>query len=127
MKLTETITTNFYITDCASCGVRFAITERLEKERREDGHSFYCPNGHSLSFGGGEVARLKKQKAALEFQLADARTVYRDEVAAREKVEEKLKRTKKRIANGACPCCHRQFVNLHRHMAGKHPDYTVTP
>jgi hypothetical protein len=31
---------------------------------------------------------------------------------------------KQRVANGVCPCCHRSFVNLHRHMAGQHPDYT---
>ncbi len=32
-------------------------------------------------------------------------------------------RTKKRIANGTCPCCTRTFTNLARHIAAKHPDY----
>lgn len=36
----------------------------------------------------------------------------------------RLTKTKKRIANGVCPCCNRHFVNLERHMTGKHPDYT---
>lgn len=34
-----------------------------------------------------------------------------------------LTKTRKRIANGVCPCCHRTFQNLARHMAGQHPAY----
>lgn len=30
---------------------------------------------------------------------------------------------KKRAANGVCPCCNRTFVDLARHMAGKHPTF----
>ena len=35
----------------------------------------------------------------------------------------KIKRIEKRVANGVCPCCHRQFVQLTRHMKNKHPEY----
>jgi len=32
-------------------------------------------------------------------------------------------RLQKRIKNGVCPCCHRSFVQLSRHMASKHPGF----
>ncbi len=34
-----------------------------------------------------------------------------------------LKRIKRQISNGACPCCKRSFQNLVQHMKIKHPDY----
>jgi len=33
-----------------------------------------------------------------------------------------LTKLKKRVTNGVCPCCHRSFQNLRRHMATKHPN-----
>lgn len=48
-------------TDCANCGVIFAVTAQFDASRRRDGNGFYCPNGHPLTYGAGEVGRLKKR------------------------------------------------------------------
>jgi chemotaxis response regulator CheB len=34
-----------------------------------------------------------------------------------------LTKTKKRVANGVCPCCNRTFKQLARHMKAKHPEF----
>jgi len=34
-----------------------------------------------------------------------------------------LTRMTNRIAFGVCPCCHRHFDNLQRHIATKHPEF----
>ena len=33
--------------------------------------------------------------------------------------------TKNRIARGKCPCCHKDFKDLHEHMAAQHPTYAT--
>ena len=39
---------------CATegCGVVFYLTKGYEGRRQKDHKSFYCPNGHSLLYGG---------------------------------------------------------------------------
>lgn len=118
-------------TQCSECGIIYAIPkDRLDRERNHKGKGWYCPNGHSQVFKETEAMRLKHKLDQME---AD-RDWYRN---SREKVIEQrdgalrslsatkghLTRTKKRIANGVCPCCHRHFENLERHMKGKHPEY----
>ena len=46
---------------CANCGVRFGITKQLHDQRRKDGDAFYCPNGHSLTYGKSEADKLRRQ------------------------------------------------------------------
>jgi hypothetical protein len=57
---------------CASCGVEFCLPDGLHAARRKDGRSFWCPNGHSLSFS---PTRDEKRIAELEQQLAAAERV----------------------------------------------------
>lgn len=62
----------------------------------------------------------------MEAREADIRTEQRrleSERRAHAATKGQLTKTKKRIANGVCPCCNRSFANLERHMAGQHPDY----
>jgi hypothetical protein len=35
---------------CASCGIKFAVPEYYEQQRRKDHNTFYCPNGHHLHY-----------------------------------------------------------------------------
>ena len=46
---------------CAQCGVVFAMPTILTGALKKTGQTFYCPNGHSLSFGKGENDRLRGQ------------------------------------------------------------------
>jgi len=38
-----------------------------------------------------------------------------------------LTKTKRRVANGVCPCCNRTFADLSAHMHGQHPEYGEVP
>ena len=118
---TETIT--LQEATCVSCGIIFAVPEHWLNNKRKSGESFYCPNGHSLSFGKGtdtilreQMQSEKKRYERLEAQLTNAR----DQLQA---TQQELEKHKKRTANGVCPCCNRSFAQLHRHMKTKHPDY----
>lgn len=110
-------------TYCAACGVVFAAPECLLRQRREEGGSFFCPNGHSLRYTKSEVQKLRdrldRAEARVQFQ-SDQREAAERSAAAQRGANTKLR---KRIAAGVCPCCHRSFSNLQRHMSGQHADY----
>lgn len=103
--------------------MQFAIPEALLDASRNHGTSFYCPKGHCLRIGEGEVARLKKQleneKTRREWAEKNADTARKAEAIVRGK----LKAQTERVKNGVCPCCNRTFQNLMRHMATKHPEF----
>lgn len=118
------------VQSCVSCGIHFAAPEHFLNKRRQSGGTFYCPNGHSLSWTETEIDRLKKQVKQKDDALA-RQIAYTDQVRAdRDHVERRLSatkgvltRTKNRVSKGVCPCCNRHFVNLQRHMQGQHPEY----
>lgn len=112
---------NLKTTECYKCGVIFGMPEEMFGYRLNDHQSFFCPNGHCQSFiGKSEAEKLRERLEAEQRKLANAQF----EIMAAEK---KVKRLEKRIKNGVCPCCHRQFIQLTRHMKTKHPDYAETP
>lgn len=104
----------WYVSHCPSCDCEFALTNRMEKNRRADGASFYCPNGHSMSFSGENEAvrrerdRLKQEVARLEQEVESAKA--------------SAQRAHRRVAAGVCPCCNRTFQNVARHMKTQHPN-----
>src|SRR5262245_38750575 len=113
--------------DCIACDVVFAMPERLMRELRQTGATFYCPRGHSMVYDDNENDRLRKQVERLQAQRVHADDQRK--AAERALMAQKGQNTKlrNRIANGVCPCCHRSFVNLRRHMTAKHPDFTENP
>jgi hypothetical protein len=111
--------------ECASCGICFAIPGSFERQRRDDGETFYCPSGHKNVYRKTEAQRLMEQLKAKERELRAVKCdilreqkLRTDERIAREKVERKLKR----VHRGVCPCCKRTFQNIQRHMETKHPE-----
>lgn len=112
-----------YVSDCADCGVVFAMTEDLKERRRQDHRTFYCPNGHSMSFRGKtdkqKLDEARARETALEDQLRAA-------IREGENTRTALLRDRTRFANGVCPCCNRSFANVRRHINDQHPDYDVT-
>lgn len=109
--------------ECCACGVVFGMSPALVRNRRETKDAFYCPNGHAQHYIKSTADKLreqleeeKKKLANTQFELMAAR--QRTQTVEREKVK-----LQKRIKNGACPCCHRQFTQLSRHMKIKHPEY----
>ena len=112
-------------TSCIACGMVFAVPQDWLAARRKDGQGFHCPGGHSLVFTVTENDKLRRQVK----QLEASRQAARDQAEAAERSNAALRgvitKTKKRVANGACPCCRRHFANLQGHMATKHPDYAA--
>lgn len=102
---------------CANCGLPFGITKEYMSCRRDDHGGFYCPNGHVNYYPQASEAEVLRKKLSDE-QARHANTQL--ELMAAQKSKQRLE---KRIKNGACPCCNKQFVQLTRHMKSKHPDY----
>lgn len=134
MSTTTTTTQRitWYIQDCIRCGTSFGVTGAYDDRRRADKRSFYCPNGHLMSYTESEADRLRKKLAAAEGNLKAqtertkrARESTEAERRRHSATKGQLTKTKKRISGGVCPCCNRSFINLGRHMAGQHPDYTT--
>lgn len=116
--------------DCINCGVRFGVPYGYTERRRQDKKSFYCPNGHSMAYTESEADRLRRERDRLKQDTArledERRAAQQREVAALERAqaaEKREARLKKRAAAGACPCCSRNFTNLARHIASKHPEF----
>lgn len=120
------------VTTCGECGAVFAMPRAFIAERQADRKTFYCPNGHARCYGESEIGRLQAElerersarKRETELRMA-ARKDAEHEALERRKLRTRVKNLKERVKNGVCPCCHRSFVQLARHMQTKHPDYTA--
>lgn len=111
------------VEECWVCGVHFGITETFWRRRQNDGGTFFCPKGCRISYGEGQVTKLKRQ-------LEEAETRRKWERDQREATERSLTATrgvvtklKKRASAGVCPCCNRQFQNVKLHVSRKHPEF----
>jgi hypothetical protein len=120
------------IITCSQCCVDFGLGADFQRRRRADHGTFYCPNGHSQYYPQDNAEeKLRKEKEHLEARLRSEReytererqrrlTAERQRAAAKGQVT----KIKNRVSKGVCPCCNRSFVNVARHMAGQHPEYT---
>ena len=129
-QFTEVLT--FTVMQCPiqGCGVPYALEDGFRTVRQERGGRWYCPNGHELVFMETEVDRQRKRADAAERNLTAVRgdrdyQQRRAEHQARRAVSLKgvVTRTKRRIAAGKCPCCHKRFGDVAEHMTAEHPDY----
>lgn len=109
-------TVTFYVETCCNCSIQFAMPMDMQNRLRRSGGNFYCPNGHCLHYGDTTEDKLRRELDATQSKLSNAQ--FELIVASK-----KVKRLEKKAKNGVCPCCHRQFVQLSRHMKTKHPDF----
>jgi hypothetical protein len=111
------MTIGFTKMNCGVCGIDFFVPDIFYQERRQSnaGLPWHCPNGHSRQFRESDldVARRERDRA-LQDQARLA-----DELTGKER---ELRRIKKRISNGVCPCCKRHFSNMERHIKTQHPE-----
>jgi glycerophosphoryl diester phosphodiesterase len=131
---TFTVMTKFVTQECNNCGVSFAVTEQFQNKRLEvrgPNNPFYCPNGHKMWYIGKSDADVQRERAEkLEQQLASAQKRIDFNIEAKQQAERQaaaargqVTKIKNRVGRGVCPCCNRQFENLHRHMTSKHPNF----
>ena len=111
------LTINFEPLECGECGIEFWVPVHWCDEKRRDHTGWRCPNGHGRHFGGASDVEVAKREAREALEKLEWE---RKRVA---KLERESKKLKRRIAAGVCPCCHRTFENLQRHMSGQHPDF----
>lgn len=118
--------------NCAECGGVFGMQNNFQKMRYEDGKTFYCPAGHTNYYAKreNELKALKQRNENLNKRLAWAEQSERHALEEAEHIKKEkaaikgqLTKTRKRIANGVCPCCHRTFQNVASHMMTKHADF----
>lgn len=82
---------------CPDCGVVFDVPDNFIAARQKDHRSFYCPSGHSMSYG-----KSKEEKRIADLELALSRTRretserFHDVLVEREEWKELAKR---------CPLC----------------------
>lgn len=119
MTYTETLV----VTHCW-CGVALAVPDNLHSWAQEKStNRIYCPLGHTFIYTESYEVRLERERQRHQATKDLLRAEERSHAATRGQ----LTKTKKRVGNGVCPCCHRTFVQLSRHMKAKHPDYVETP
>jgi NAD-dependent SIR2 family protein deacetylase len=119
-------TLTFKVVYCCNkgCGTPIAMPTQVYNRFLENHEFFHCCFGHPQHFSGpSEAEKLKKQ---LESER-ETTEWWRQKADQRERSAKAYKgqvtRLKNRVKNGVCPCCHRTFQNLQRHMHTKHPDY----
>ncbi len=112
---------------CISCGVEFCMPSALQRECVRVGalKSFYCPNGHSMTFSESATDKIRRERDLLRQQMAQKDDEITKQRLAAEKARKETERLKKRISGGVCPCCSRHFTNLERHMKTKHDGNVV--
>lgn len=117
---------------CITCGVVFAMPDGLQARLLETRRSFYCPNGHSMSYTGKTEAEKQKearQRAEAEAtrlrqRLDQAQAQIEHEAARARGYKGAMVKAKARSAKGVCPApgCKRSFVDVAKHVATKHPN-----
>ena len=111
---------------CAECAMTFAVPERFETDRRKDHKSFCCPAGHRQSFTAeSDEEKMRRERDIARQQLARAEQETASVNRRLENEKKEVKKLKKRAAAGACPCCHRSFLNMAIHMRKQHPNFVA--
>lgn len=124
----------FRVVESGCCNTTFAMTQRQYDEVWKEGRHFHCPRcGQRRIPKDVENLKLKREIEWLQNQRQSAEDDAAFERRERQHVQHQLAATKghqtrlkKRIAAGVCPCCHRTFQDLARHMHGQHPEFVAT-
>jgi hypothetical protein len=115
------------------CGIKHAVPSALYHHAKESSkNEIYCPLGHIFVYRDSDASALRKEKAVLERQLANALARERREQERRQATERTnralkghLTRWKRRVSNGVCPVagCKRHFPNVAEHVKTCHGDW----
>ena len=85
---------------CCNCGVTFLITNQHNNLLRKNKKHFYCPNGHSQSYGGNtETEKLNEKLKAKQLEVNRYSRNYYDQIEKTKEVNKKLRELKKKNKN----------------------------
>lgn len=119
---------------CITCFIAFRVPAGFTAWRREDCVSFYCPNGHSMSYSKNDrpLEIMRRERDLLAQRIAQRDDEIKRQREMREAAEREaavargqVTKLKKRAIGGVCPCCNRTFSALRKHMACKHPAFAA--
>jgi hypothetical protein len=135
MATTLTHVDELHVHTCPTCFIAYAIPTAMEDRKQADGGSWYCPNGHSISFTKSmkdKLDEMRRERDRLKQEQAwydDRHREQAAELASAKRAAAALKgentKIRKRVGHGVCPCCNRTFAQLARHMAAKHADFKL--
>lgn len=117
--------------ECCKCHILFAMPQDLQQRAINDQSiNFYCPKGHPQVYTSDKIKTLEAQlQRSLEEATREAARRREAEQERdhhwieRKKTNTRFKHLKERVKAGVCPCCHRTFQQLAKHMALKHPSF----
>jgi hypothetical protein len=108
---------------CPACFIPFWVPKGMQALRRQDHGSFYCPNGHSMSYSQETEAEKASRERDEARAARDKAWVERDKAERdRDAAKKDLETVTRRQTHGVCIHCHRTFQNVARHMSTKHPE-----
>ena len=120
MTATYVYSTILVSVDCGDCGIPHGLPQNLQAARAADGGSWYCPNGHRISYHETESQKYKRLYKAAEDRRAAV-------AAERDQAQASLRATKgvvtklrNRTAAGECPFCGAHVYQLSRHVTRQH-------
>lgn len=114
-------TVEFQIVTCALCGVGFMLTSKHITLLRKSHNYFYCPNGHSLSYGKTSCETdkeklekdLENQKHWVDVLSENNTELMRERWDMKKKILDLRKKD--------CPHCNKRFVDIKKHIRKSHP------
>lgn len=123
---TQTYTGSLTVYYCGSCSSPFGVPTTRANRGEEYGGKVWCSVcGFCMSWGAGEIEKLRAQLAREEGKVATARMEAKHAEDRRRAEKAAKTRLKNRIAKGICPCCKRHFANVHRHITSQHPEFVL--
>lgn len=120
------------VTSCW-CGIKHAVPRALYDHAKGDSDNhIFCPLGHKFVYRDSDATVLRREKAVVERQLAnalsrEAKQLERAQAAERRAraLKGHITRYRKRVAIGMCPVpmCKRHFINVQNHVKTEHADW----
>ena len=99
------IQTTMVTETCFKCGVLFGMEEGYQNQKRRDGTSFHCPNGHGQIYTDSDKKKIKRAEVRIR-DLQQCCDDYMEEASHHERrfwgLKGHVAKLKKQKGNGAC-------------------------
>lgn len=57
------------VEDCCSCNMQFGLPEYYYDQKKADGETFSCPNGHKQHYGKSDISQANEKIRTLKHEL----------------------------------------------------------
>lgn len=130
--------TELEIISCGECNILHAIPKNLHRQAKEYGRSWYCPNGHNISYTTTDLGKAQKQLKDLKEKYERDRRYWQAENGDLEsdlyyaKMDMRTAKSRytitiNKIHAGKCPHCNKQQEDLIQHINEEHQELIKPP